>query len=98
MKKTSSGFAAVEGIVAAAILAAIVVVGYYVVKINNTHIPTISANSSTKTPTSPPVTTPTAPTINNASQLNSAMTALNQTSVSSNNVDNNQLSTESAAF
>jgi flagellar basal body-associated protein FliL len=96
MKKQQSGFAVVELIVVLVIVVAVAGVGYYVWhgrKTNNPPITTASSNYQ-----SPPVTMPTAPQINNTSDLNSAMTALNQTSVSSSNTDSSQLTTQANGF
>ena len=103
-----SGFALIEGIIVIVVLAALVVVGYYVIhsKSSNSNVaPVASTMSSTKagtseatTPSGPTVATPAAPQITTASDLNAAMQALNGTSVSSNNVDSSQLTTQSQSF
>jgi Flp pilus assembly pilin Flp len=95
--RSQSGFAAVELVILVVLVAAIIATGVFVWHEHNR-----SSNTSTTTAssayTSPPVSTPPAPQINNASDLKSALTALNQTSVSSSNVDSNQLSTYSSNF
>lgn len=96
-KQSQSGFAIVELVVVVVIIAAIVVVGYFVWHEHN------SNNAATKTTTasnyqSPPVTAPTAPQVNNASDLNGAMQALNQTNVTAGSIDSSQLSTQASGF
>ena len=98
--KKQSGFAAVEGIIVVVIVAAVAVVGYYVIHNNSTATPTTASTYSSGSTAAnvPPVTTPVAPQITTASDLNSAMRAINGTSVSSNNVDNSQLTTQSQSL
>jgi flagellar basal body-associated protein FliL len=100
-KRTQSGFATVELVLLVVILIAIAGVGYYVWYGNQKTSTTTATNTSSSTSSgyqSPSVATPTAPQVNNASDLNSAMSALNQTSVSSSNADSNQLTTEASGF
>jgi len=95
--KKQSGFAGLELIVVIVVVAAVAFVGYYVIHGNNVDskiTPTVSSVVSTI----PPVTTPVAPNITTTSNLNSALQALNGTSVSSNNADSTQLSTQSQSF
>ncbi len=95
--RSQSGFAAVELVILVVLVAAIIATGVFV-----WHEHSKSSNTSPATAssiyTSPPTSTPPAPQINNASDLKSALTALNQTSVSSSNVDSSQLSTYSSSF
>lgn len=99
-KQTQSGFAVVELVIAVVIIAVIVVVGYVVFHHKNgTSNPTTASTASTiSSYKSPTTSTPPAPQINNAADLNSAMTAINQAGISSNNTDSNQLSTYSSGF
>lgn len=102
MKKLSqSGFTIVETMIVVVLLVAAGIVGYYVWqsnKTNHTNKPTIASKTTTSTYQSPPVTVPTAPQINNSSDLINAIQVLNQTSVSSNNTDSNQLNTYTSSF
>lgn len=99
MKKHSqSGFAVVESVVALLLVVAIVGVGYYVWH-NHKNQPTVTtAATSTPNYQSPTTNVPTAPQINSPSDLNSAMQALNQTSVTSSNADSAQLSQQANGF
>lgn len=97
--KKQSGFAGLELIVVVFVIAAVVFVGYYVIHGNNVASKASPiATNTTSTPVSPPVTTATAPQITNASDLNSALQAINSTSVSSNNTDSNTLTAQSQGF
>lgn len=95
--KKQSGFAGLELIVVVVVVAAIAFVGYYVIHGNNVANKVTPAVASSVS-TTPPVTTPPAPKITTASDLNSALQALNGTSVSSNNTDSSQLTTQSQSF
>ena len=100
MKKqlTQSGFAIVEMAIIVVLAAAIVATGIFVWhehSKNNATATTITVTGGYQSPTT---TTPPAPQINTASDLSSALSALNQTSVSSSNVDSGQLSTYSSGF
>lgn len=95
-RQSQSGFAVGELVVALVIVVAVVVVGFFVWHEHNKSS-SMSANTSSNYQ-SPTTSTPAAPQINNASDLNTAMSALNQTSVSSSNVDSSQLSTYSTGF
>ena len=95
MRSSKSGFAAIETVITVVIVAAIAVTGYYVWRNHNN---SQSSTASSLNYQSPPVTTPGAPQVTTASDLNSAVQALNQTSVSSNNVDSTQLSNQAAGF
>lgn len=99
-KQSQSGFAVVELVVVVVILAAIAGVGYYIWNSHKTNTPAASNTSTTSSLgyQSPTTSTPTAPQVNSASDLNSAMSALNQTSVSSSNTDSSQLSTQASGF
>lgn len=98
MKRLSqSGFAVIELGIVVIILAAIAGAGYYVWNSHKAQPATTTATSSSSYQ-SPSVTTPAAPQVNSASDLNSAMAALNQTSVSSSNTDSSQLNTEAGGF
>ena len=96
-RQSQSGFAVVELVVVVVILAAIAIVGYYVWHGHKTQ-PTSTATTNGSSYQSPTTTVPVAPQVNNASDLNSAITALNQTSISSGNVDSSQLSAEASGF
>ena len=105
MKKNKFGFATIEVIIAAVIVVAVAGVGYYVwhsKQAATTAAANKTATTTVSTPTgsykSPTTKTPVAPQITNAASLNTAMNALNQTSISSSNVDSNQLSTQASAF
>ena len=99
MKRQSQlGFAIADLVIVVVIAAAIVTTGIFVWHEHNKSTspsPITTASSSYQSPTT---STPTAPQINNPSDLNNAMTALNQTSISSSNVDSSQLSTYSSGF
>ncbi|HET9098262.1 MAG TPA: hypothetical protein VFN51_01450 [Candidatus Saccharimonadales bacterium] len=97
-KQKQSGFAAVELVLAVVLIAAIAGVGYYVWHSHKAQPTTTASNTSIPGYQSPPVTTPAAPQISQASDLNNAMQALNQTSVTSSNTDSNQLNTETSGF
>ncbi len=99
-KQSQSGFTIVETVISLIVVVVIVGVGYLVW---HNHHKNNTATSSTTAANignyaSPPTAAPSAPQINNASDLNSAMAALNQTSITANNVDGSQLSTESSSF
>ncbi len=95
MRNSKSGFAAVEGVIIVVVVAAIAVTGYYVLR---NHTGTGSSNTASLNYQSPTINTPSAPQITAASDLNSAVQALNQTSISSSNVDSTQLSTQTSGF
>lgn len=95
--KKQSGFAGLELLVVVVIAAAVALVGYYVWQGHNVKTTSLPVASSSNV-SSPPVTTPPAPQITTASDLSSAMQALNGTSVSSNNTDSSQLTTQSQGF
>ncbi|MHB1864784.1 MAG: hypothetical protein ACYCPS_01290 [Candidatus Saccharimonadales bacterium] len=93
-KQSQSGIAVVELVVAVVLVAAVIGVGLYVWHSHNKN----SSSTTSSVYHSPTTSTPPAPQINNASDLNSALSALNQTSVNSSNVDSSQLSTYSSGF
>ena len=95
MRNSKSGFAVVEAVIIVVIVAAIAVTGYYVWKNHNNSKPSTASSLNYQ---SPPVTTPSAPQVTTASDLNGAVQALNQTSVSSSNVDSTQLSNQASGF
>lgn len=97
-KQLQPGFAVIELVVSVVILAAIAGAGYYVWYGHNTSPPTTVATTGSSGYRSPTTSAPTAPEVNSASDLNSAMAALNQTSISSSNQDSSQLSTETSGF
>jgi cell division protein FtsN len=98
-KQSQSGFAIVELVMVAVVLAVIVIAGYYVLHNRKTNSSSTSTSSSLVAGyQSPTTTTPPAPQINSASDLNSAMSALNQTSVGSSNTDSSQLTTQTNSF
>lgn len=96
--QSQSGFAVVEAVVLVVIVAAIVATGIFVAHEQNKKYAPAASTSASSTYQSPTTSTPTAPQINKASDLQNAMTALNQTSVSSSNTDSSQLSTYSSGF
>lgn len=99
MKTSSqSGFAIVEFVVLAVLVAAIIATGIFVWHEHNTSSSAPSVASTVNSYKSPTTSTLPAPQITSASDLNKAMLVLNQTSVSSNNVDSSQLSTYSSSF
>ncbi len=98
MKKQQSGFTIVEVVLVIVIVAAIAGVGYYVWHGQKATPTTTAATTSAPTYQSPPTSVPPAPPVNSASDLNNAMSALNQAGVSSNNTDNNQLSSQASGF
>ncbi|HVC35998.1 MAG TPA: hypothetical protein VNE40_00935 [Candidatus Dormibacteraeota bacterium] len=91
MKKQQSGFAIIELFISIVVIAVIVGIGYFVWHGHQ-------ATTNKLGYKSPAVATPTAPHINSSSDLNSALQALNQTSVSSSNTDSSQLSTQASGF
>ncbi len=94
-----SGFAVVELVVIVVLVVAIVGVGIYVWREHNkSNSITPATTASTSAYQSPPVTTPSAPQITTSSSLNSAMAALNQTSISSSSLDSGQLSNYTSTF
>ena len=95
-KQSQAGFSVVELVVGLVIVAVIAGVGYYVW---HGHMATPVATTTGSTSYQSPTTSaPVAPQISNASDLNSAMTALKQTSVTSSNTDSSQLSTQANGF
>lgn len=100
MKKLSqSGIAVVELAVVLVVLVALGGAGYYVWhshKANNNN--TTATTTSSSSYQSPSTSVPAAPQVNSASDLNSAMSALNQTNVTAGNTDSSQLSTQASAF
>jgi predicted negative regulator of RcsB-dependent stress response len=97
-KQSQSGFAVVELVVVVVVLVALGGVGYYVWhshKATNNTTATTTTSSSYQSPTT---SVPAAPQVNNASDLNSAMQALDQTNVTAGNTDSSQLSTQASAF
>lgn len=97
-KRTQIGFAAVELVIVVVLLAAIAGTGYYVLRNRSKSTPTTASNTSASTSQTSSAATPTAPQINSASDLNSAMQALNQTSVTAGSTDSSQLTTQSSGF
>ncbi len=98
MKKLNkSGFALFEAIIIVVIIVAIVAVGYLVIKGHKSSGSNTALNNGS-TYQSPTTSTPAAPQINSASDLNSAMSALNQAGISSNTTDSNQLSSQTSTF
>lgn len=95
--KKQTGFALVELLVVVVLIGAIAGVGYFVWHEHNRKSP-VATTSTSSTYQSPSTSVPTAPQINNASDLNSAMQALNQTDITAGNTDSSQLDTEAAAF
>ena len=96
-----TGFAVLELIVVIVLVIAILGVGYYVWHNRKSGVKTTStsAPSTTSKYQSPTTTTPLAPPqVNNSADLNAAMQALNQTSISSSNTDSSQLSTQASGF
>ena len=100
-RQSQAGFAVVELALVVVILAAVGGVGYYIwhshkaSNVTTTATTTTTGNSKYQSPTT---SVPAAPQVNSASDLNSAMTALNQTNVSSSNADSSQLGTEASGF
>ncbi len=95
---TESGFSIAEIILGVVILAAIIFVGINVAKSQSGNNTGSTATTSVTAPQSNSVATPAAPQINNASDLNSALQALNNTSISASSSDSSQLSAEASAF
>jgi prepilin-type N-terminal cleavage/methylation domain-containing protein len=98
MKKTHSGFAAIELLVVVVIVAAVVAVGYYVAKNHDQSTPSLATTTSSSQSASSLPATPTAPQITTAADLKIAMRDLNNASVSSNNTYSTQLATQSQGF
>lgn len=98
MKKLSqTGFSVIEFALVLVVIVALGGIGYVVW---HSHKP--SSQSGTTTTTSsyvpPSTSTPAAPQVNSASDLNSAMQALNQTDVTAGNTDSSQLGTQASSF
>jgi Tfp pilus assembly protein PilE len=93
--KKQSGFAGLELLVVVVIVAAIAFVGYYVWQGYSSKTTPVTSSVAA---VSPSVTTLPAPKITTVSSLNTAMQVLNSTSVSSNNADSSQLTTQSQGF
>ncbi|HUY53439.1 MAG TPA: hypothetical protein VMV24_02600 [Candidatus Dormibacteraeota bacterium] len=107
MQKQRSGFAVIELIIILVVLIAITSTGYYIwhkskttpsIKTAKITSSTAATNTAALNYQSPPTTTVTAPQVSTSSDLNSAMQSLNQASISSNNTDNSQLSTQASGF
>ena len=94
--KKQAGFAAVEGVIIVVIVAALIVVGYFVAHKKSTSTAKVATTDSSYL--SPPVTTQAAPQITNANDLKTALQVMDSTSVSSNNADSAQLTTQSQSF
>lgn len=95
--KKQSGFATVELVLLAVIVAAIAGVGYYVIKNHNTGQST-AAFINAETSTSAPVTTPPVPQVNTTADLTTAFNTLSQTSIGANSNDSSQLTTQSSGL
>ena len=104
MKKNQKGFSMIEGVIVVVVVVVIGALGYYVYQNNyksKVSVPIKSAKSTSPAYLgykSPTTTTQAPPTITSATSLNEAYSVLNQTSVSSNNVDSSQLSTQASNF
>lgn len=96
MKKLQSGFAILEGLIAIVILAGIAVAGYMVY--SNHNKPTSTPLVVPSAYKSPPTAVSAVPVITKASDLIKAIDVLNQTSITSNNTDSHQLSTQVSTF
>ncbi len=105
MKKNQTGFSAIEGLIVVGAVIVIGALGYYVYQHNyktKAGVVTVKA-SKANSPAylgykSPTTTTQAPPTITSASSLTTAYNVLSQTSVSSNNVDSSQLSSQASNF
>ena len=101
-KQSQAGFAVVELAVIVVVLAGLGGISYFVWSQHqdkNKHTPTVSsvtAPAVASQSTSP--STPTAPQVNSASDLNSAAQALDQTDTSASNSDSSQLSSQASGF
>ncbi len=99
-KNRQAGFAILELIVVIIMIIAILGVGYYIwhnkkTAVKTSHASTVSTISKYQSPTT---VTPVAPPVNNPAGLNTAMQALNQTSISSSNIDSSQLTAQASGF
>jgi len=105
MKINQKGFSLVEGIIVVVVLVVIAGAGYYVYHKDQKSagsVP-ITSTASTSHPVylgykSPSTAVQVAPNITSPSDLVAAYQVLNQTSVSSNNVDSSQLKLQSSSF
>jgi len=102
-KQSQSGFAVIELAIVVVVLAVLGGTSYFVWhqhhdknKLMPTASTTVAPPSGDKS--SDTTSTPSAPQVNNASDLNSAMQALNQTDLAANNNDSGQLSTQANGF
>lgn len=93
--RKQSGFAAIELVLVLVIVAAIGGIGYYA---THKHSQANQQSVATSASQPAPVSTPVAPQITTASDLNTAMQALNQTQVGANNTDSSQLNTQVSGF
>lgn len=100
MNNKQSGFALIEFAVILVVVAAVAGVGYTIWSRQHTSSRPVTNSSSTSFAPykSPPTSVPSAPQITNASDLNAALQALNQTSITSNNTDSNQLYAQASGF
>ncbi len=105
MKKNQKGFSVVEGLIVVVVVAVIGGLGYYIYQHNyktKAGVDTIKASQATSPAylgyKSPTTATQVPPTITNAASLSEAYNVVNQTSVSSNNVDSTQLNNQASNF
>lgn len=98
--KKQSGFATVELLVVVIVLAVVAGAGYFVMHNNSTKLNQTAATTTSTAAANnvPPVTTPPAPQITSTASLSTALQVLNETSVSSNATDSNNLTTQSSGF
>ena len=98
----TGGFSGLETLLVLIIAATLVSIGYFVWQHRHQTRTDLQTRPTTKsipaTATTEPGSIPAAPPINNPSELNSALQALNQANIGANNTDNDSLSSNTAGF
>lgn len=101
--RLSGGFGSIETLLVIIIAAALVSIGYFVWQHRQAHTVLQTQPASAKSSPGPatrtgPSNVPAAPQVNNSSELNSALQALNQANISANNTDSGSLSSNTSGF
>ncbi len=98
MKTRQEGFAVVEVVIAIVIVVGIVGAGYLAWNQHTEKSTAAAKTTKALNYLSPTTSVPATPQVSTSADLNSALQALNQTDVSSSNVDSTQLSSQAAGF